>query len=80
MALGKAVISTTIGAEGIDYTVGKNILIADDATSFVNEIKKLHNNIEFCNNIGENARTLIFEEHNNSKLIDEMIEFYRSIL
>jgi len=80
MALGKAVISTTIGAEGIDYTVGKNILIADDATSFVNEIKKLYNNVDFCNNIGENARNLIFEKHNNSKLIEKMIEFYRSIL
>ncbi len=80
MALGRAVISTTIGAEGIDYTVGKNILIADDATSYVDAIKKLYNNVEFCESIGENARTLIFEEHNNSKLIDRMIGFYHSIL
>ncbi len=80
MALGRAVISTTIGAEGIDYTVGKNILIADDATSYVDAIKKLFNNEEFCDRIGENARTLIFEEHNNSKLIDRMIKFYHSIL
>ncbi len=80
MALGKAVISTTIGAEGIDYTVGKNILIADDATSYVDAIKKLYNNVEFCESIGENARTLIFEEHNNSKLVGRMIKFYHSIL
>ena len=80
MALGKAVISTTIGAEGIDYTDGVNILIADDATSYVDAIKKLYNNVEFCNTIGENARTLIFEEHNNSKLIDRMVRFYHDII
>jgi len=80
MALGKAVISTTIGAEGIDYTTGKNILIADDANSYVDAIKKLYNNVEFCNTIGNNARTLIFNEHNNSKLIKRMIAYYGEIL
>jgi len=80
MALGKAVISTTIGAEGIDYTIGDNILIADDVDSYVNAIIKLYTNNEFCNTIGRNARTLIFEEHNNSKLIEKMIGFYGDIL
>jgi len=80
MALGKAVISTTIGAEGIDYTIGKNILIADDANSYVNAIKKLYNNDDLCNSIGRNAHALIFEKHNNSKLIEKMIGFYREIL
>jgi len=79
MALGKAVVSTTIGAEGINYTNHKNIMIADDASSYVTAIKKLYNDVEFCNRIGENARKLIHEEHDNSKLIDRMVGFYQEI-
>jgi len=80
MALGKAVISTTIGAEGISYTNKKDIMIADDADSYVQAIKKLYTDTDFCTAIGNNARKLILEEHNNSKLIDRMIGFYKSIL
>jgi len=77
MALGKAVISTTIGAEGINYADNENIMIADDVSSYVKAIIKLYNDVEFCDRIGENARKLIHKEHDNSKLIDKMVEFYQ---
>ncbi len=80
MALGKAVISTTIGAEGISYTDNKNIIIADDAASYVTAIKKLFLDADLCNSIGAKARTLIVKEHNNHLLVNKMIDFYRSIL
>jgi glycosyltransferase involved in cell wall biosynthesis len=34
MAAGKAVVSTTVGAEGLDVTRGRNVLLADDPTAF----------------------------------------------
>ena len=34
MGAGKAVVSTTIGAEGLDYNDGRDILIADTPTAF----------------------------------------------
>ena len=34
MAMGKAVVATTIGAEGINYTTGKDIMIADTPEAF----------------------------------------------
>lgn len=37
MAMGAPVISTTIGAEGLDITHGKNILLADTAEAFAQE-------------------------------------------
>jgi polysaccharide biosynthesis protein PslH len=37
MAMGAPVISTTIGAEGLDVTHGKNILLADTAEAFAAE-------------------------------------------
>jgi len=41
MAAGKAVVSTTIGAEGLDVRHGENILIADDAESFAKSVVRL---------------------------------------
>jgi glycosyltransferase involved in cell wall biosynthesis len=38
MAAGKAVISTTIGAEGLDYDDGRNILIADTPQVFADTV------------------------------------------
>jgi glycosyltransferase involved in cell wall biosynthesis len=38
MAMKKALISTSIGAEGLDVTSGRDCLIADDAGSFANAI------------------------------------------
>lgn len=80
MAHGKAVISTTIGAEGINYTNNKNIMIADDAESTVEAIKELVTKRDKCYNIGKNARSLILEEHDNTRLIENLIKFYHKII
>jgi len=76
MALGKAVISTSIGAEGINYTNGKNIMIADDASSFAEAIITLSNNKDKCISIGQSAKKLIHEEHDKGKIADRLIKFY----
>lgn len=41
MAMGKAVVSTTIGAEGLDVTSGENCILADDASSIGDSILML---------------------------------------
>lgn len=79
MALGKAVISTSIGAEGINYTHGKDIFIADDVDTFVDAILKLTYDKKLCSTLGINAEKLIHEEHSKSKLADNLIEFYHKI-
>jgi len=80
MAMGKAVISTKIGAEGIHYTDGKNILIANTAEEFLKAITQLYKNPAKSKEIGENASKLIFEKHNNEKITQTLISFYREIL
>ena len=80
MAMGKAVISTKIGAEGIHYTDGKNILIANTAEEFSKAATFLYENPEKSKEIGENARKLILEKHNNEKIIQNLISFYQEIL
>ena len=38
MAMGKAVVSTTIGAEGLPVTPGRDVLIADDPRAFAQAV------------------------------------------
>lgn len=76
MALGKTIVSTSIGAEGIAYEDGKNIFIADEPEDFINAIKKCINNPEFASKIGKNARLLAETEFDNLVLVKKLIGFY----
>jgi len=79
MALGRTVISTSIGAEGINYTNGKNIMIADDKESFLEAAATLYSDPEKSKKIGKNARDLILQQHNNKLLVKQMVDFYREV-
>jgi len=59
MAAGKAVVSTSIGCEGIDVQSGQHVLIADSATDFAQAIEKLLTQPQLVNKLGTQARTLV---------------------
>ncbi len=80
MAAGRAVISTSIGAEGINIENGENILIADTPEEFFDGIKKCVTNETFCLTLGQNARQLVFRDHSNQKLIIRLEGFYQQII
>ncbi len=80
MAMGKAVISTSIGAEGINYTHGKNMLIADTADDFADAIYTLFTNPQKTAELGKAAQQLILQEHNTPKIIQQLVNFYQHIL
>jgi len=80
MAMGKAVIATTVGAEGINYTDGEDIFIADTKKSFLKAIKKLYKNPELATSIGQRARELVKHEHNIKETSLQLENFYRRLL
>ena len=80
MALGKVVITTSIGAEGLDVENGKNILIANTPEEFVAAIEKCVKTPDVCAIIGENARNFVSLYHNNELITNKLIDFYRSLL
>jgi glycosyltransferase involved in cell wall biosynthesis len=79
MAAGKAIVTTTVGSEGINYVNGQHLLIADDAHAFADAIVTLCKNNDLRRSLGENARKLIEIEHDNSKLIEELTLFYNRL-
>ncbi len=59
MAMEKAIVSTTIGCEGIDVSPGSDILIADDPASFANEVLGLFADGERARRLGAHGRDLV---------------------
>jgi glycosyltransferase involved in cell wall biosynthesis len=58
MAMGKAIVSTSIGCEGINVTHGKNIMIADNPEDFANRTIELLKNENVRVNLEKSALTL----------------------
>jgi sugar transferase (PEP-CTERM/EpsH1 system associated) len=61
MSAGKAVVSTTIGAEGLDYVDGENIIIADGADEFARSVIGILGDRERREAIGRSARSFVVE-------------------
>lgn len=80
MALGKIVITTTIGAEGIDFEPGKHLLIADTPQEFFHHIKHLTENKSYAESIAENARNLVAEKYDNHIITQKLISFYKDLI
>jgi glycosyltransferase involved in cell wall biosynthesis len=79
MALGKAIVTTSIGTEGIETTHGKNILIADDPVNFAENVCRLIEDQAFCIEIGENARKFVVKEYDNRSISHALTEFYHKL-
>ena len=80
MLAGKAIVTTAIGAEGIDCSNGDNILIAGDRDAFVEEIGLLLENPSLIPEIGSRAQKTVIRNHDNRQLMRKISDFYRDIL
>jgi len=58
MAMGKAIVSTSVGCEGLNVSGGKNILIADTPEDFAKRTIEVLTNEDMRNNLEKEARKL----------------------
>jgi glycosyltransferase involved in cell wall biosynthesis len=79
MACGKTIISTSIGAEGINYINRENILIADAPCEFFEMISLCVMEPEICGKIGKRARVLIETDYHSKNLIQKLLAFYQQL-
>jgi polysaccharide biosynthesis protein PslH len=79
MAAGKAVVSTTIGAEGLDVRNGENILIADDVDAFAAAVRTLLDDPERARAIGEAGRSLVAKRYSTLELTAGLLAFYEEL-
>jgi len=80
MALGKVVITTSVGAEGLAVENGKHLFIANTPEEFLAVIDKCIATPDMCTIIGENARDLISVKHDSGIITQKMLDFYQKVL
>lgn len=80
MAMGKAVVSTTLGAEGIEAVPGRDLLIEDDPQGFADAVNDLLADPNLAARIGCSARQVAVEKYTWSGASQALETFYRRIL
>ena len=79
MAMGKTVITTRVGAEGILYDEDVNVIIAENKAKMVEAIRAINENPQIAVKIGQAARKLVEETYDNRKIIARLLMFYEQI-
>jgi glycosyltransferase involved in cell wall biosynthesis len=77
MALGKLVISTSVGAEGINYANKENIVIANSEDDFIREINYYLANPKEAESIGSNARRLVENNFDKRVIVKNLVELFK---
>jgi len=80
MASGVPVVSTLIGAEGIDATEEREILIGNTAQDLAEKVKMVLADEKLEISITKNARKLIEEKYDWKKIAKKLEEVYVSVL
>lgn len=78
LALGKAIISTSIGAEGIDCNHDEQMLIADSVGEWVKGISRLIEEPGLLKKLGEAGKNHT-KKFDNSAIINDLVDFYKSL-
>lgn len=79
MAYGKPIVSTSIGAEGIRVSSGKNILIADSPDDFADSVIKLLTEPELKNSLASEASAFAAKEFDNARVVSALMDFYKTL-
>jgi glycosyltransferase involved in cell wall biosynthesis len=80
MAMGKAIVSTKLGAEGIDAVPQRDILIADEPAIFAKSVVQLLGDSALAKAIGASARQVAVERYAWSAAAAKLDGFYRELL
>lgn len=80
MAMARPIVSTTLGAEGIDAVPGRDLLVADAPEAFAAEVIRLLDDPALGARLGEAGRKLAVERYSWSAAAERLEGFYREVL
>ncbi len=80
LAMGKAVVSTTVGAEGLALRDGEEILIADEPDTFADAVTRLLTDRELRQKIGTNGRVRVEQDYDWRSIAERLHSVYESLL
>ncbi len=79
MAQGKAVVSTSIGCEGLEVTHGENILIADDAEDFASAVVRLFLDDDLRQRLARAGRELVERRYSWHRIGEDLEGAYQCV-
>jgi polysaccharide biosynthesis protein PslH len=74
MAMGRPVVSTSIGAEGLDLRDGHDILLADSPTDFANTLERLLHDTDARAALGARGRATAVERYDWSRIEEQIAD------
>lgn len=80
MALGKTIVTTSIGAEGIDVVSGKHLMVEDNEQDFLKSIDQVLTNRSLFDAIGNEAFDFVKNRYNNHRISESLANFYEQHL
>lgn len=79
MSLGKAIVSTSIGIEGIKHVDKENVLLANEAEEYKNAIVSLLDDKSYFESVCKNARQSAEINYGNNALTNKLITFLEEV-
>ena len=80
LAMGKAIVSTSVGAEGLDLKNGEEIFIADEPNAFADAVTRLLTDVQLRRRTGENGRTRVERDYDWRRIGEKLHAVYAKIV
>jgi glycosyltransferase involved in cell wall biosynthesis len=80
MALGRPVVSTAIGCEGLDLIDGEHLLIADTPEQFAAKTVRLLKDAELSHDLCRNARKLVETRYGWDRIAQRLLDIYEEMV
>ena len=80
MAMGKAVVSTSLGAEGLDVVPERDLLLADGASAFVEQIGRLLDDAPLSQRLGTSARQVVASSYSWKTAVQSLSTFHEELV
>ncbi|MDQ3562977.1 MAG: glycosyltransferase family 4 protein [Pseudomonadota bacterium] len=79
LAMGRAVVSTSVGAEGLDVVHDRHVLLADDPRSFAESVLRLLDDPERCRRLAAEGRCLVEQRYGWDALAEKFRSFIHEV-
>lgn len=79
MALGRPVVSTSLGCEGLEMLDGEHLLIADEPSQFTDQVVRLFEDQDLYESVSRQARCLVETQYDWSVIAQKLLAVYAEL-
>jgi polysaccharide biosynthesis protein PslH len=79
MSMGKPIVSTPEGAEGLEVVDGRDLLLASDPQQFAAKVKQILDDPQLARTLGQNARKLVEDRYGWAASVGRLEKFYEEL-